>query len=160
MNSDLIALNLEVKNKEEVIQELGKRMFEKGYVKSTYIDAVLEREKTLPTGLDIGEMCVAIPHTDSKHVNESNVALAVLKNPVEFRNMIDPSKKVEVMVVFLLAINDPDSQVTLLSKLMSVFSKCGVIKADKEFIIYRGSNKIIRMYRNIVLKIIKDFKFI
>ena len=50
MNSDLIALNLEVKNKEEVIQELGKRMFEKGYVKSTYIDAVLEREKTLPTG--------------------------------------------------------------------------------------------------------------
>ncbi|NOW07531.1 PTS sugar transporter subunit IIA [Clostridium beijerinckii] len=131
MNSDLIALNLEVKNKEEVIQELGKRMFEKGYVKSTYIDAVLEREKTLPTGLDIGEMCVAIPHTDSKHVNESNVALAVLKNPVEFRNMIDPSKKVEVMVVFLLAINDPDSQVTLLSKLMSVFQNVELLKQIK-----------------------------
>ncbi|NRT32884.1 PTS sugar transporter subunit IIA [Clostridium beijerinckii] len=131
MNSDLIALNLEVKNKEEVIQELGKRMFEKGYVKSTYIDAVLEREKTLPTGLDIGEMCVAIPHTDSKHVNQSNVALAVLKNPVEFRNMIDPSKKVEVMVVFLLAINDPDSQVTLLSKLMSVFQNVELLKQIK-----------------------------
>ncbi|WP_017209708.1 PTS sugar transporter subunit IIA [Clostridium beijerinckii] len=131
MNSDLIALNLEVKNKEEVIQELGKRMFEKGYVKSTYIDAVLEREKTLPTGLDIGEMCVAIPHTDSKHVNESNVALAVLKNPVEFRNMIDPSKKVEVMVVFLLAINNPDSQVTLLSKLMSVFQNVELLKQIK-----------------------------
>ncbi|OCB00876.1 PTS sugar transporter subunit IIA [Clostridium beijerinckii] len=131
MNSDLIALNLEVKNKEEIIQELGKRMFEKGYVKSTYIDAVLEREKTLPTGLDIGEMCVAIPHTDSKHVNESNVALAVLKNPVEFRNMIDPSKKVEVMVVFLLAINDPDSQVTLLSKLMSVFQNVELLKQIK-----------------------------
>jgi len=131
MNSDLIALNLEVKNKEEVIKELGKRMFEKGYVKSTYIDAVLEREKTLPTGLDIGEMCVAIPHTDSKHVNESNVALAVLKNPVEFRNMIDPSKKVEVMVVFLLAINDPDSQVTLLSKLMSVFQNVELLKQIK-----------------------------
>lgn len=106
-------------------------MFEKGYVKSTYIDAVLEREKTLPTGLDIGEMCVAIPHTDSKHVNESNVALAVLKNPVEFRNMIDPSKKVEVMVVFLLAINDPDSQVTLLSKLMSVFQNVELLKQIK-----------------------------
>jgi PTS system galactitol-specific IIA component len=106
-------------------------MFEKGYVKSTYIDAVLEREKTLPTGLDIGEMCVAIPHTDSKHVNESNVALAVLKNPVEFRNMIDPSKRVEVMVVFLLAINDPDSQVTLLSKLMSVFQNVELLKQIK-----------------------------
>lgn len=71
------------------------------------------------------------PHTDSKHVNESNVALAVLKNPVEFRNMIDPSKKVEVMVVFLLAINDPDSQVTLLSKLMSVFQNVELLKQIK-----------------------------
>ncbi|OOM75691.1 PTS sugar transporter subunit IIA [Clostridium sp. BL-8] len=128
MNLDLIALNLEVKNKEEVIRELGKRMFEKGYVKHTYIDAVLEREKTLPTGLDIGEMCVAIPHTDSKHVNESNVALAVLKNSVDFNNMIEPSKKVQVRVVFLLAINDPDSQVSLLSKLMSVFQNVNLLK--------------------------------
>lgn len=128
MNLDLIALNLEVKNKEEVIKELGKRMFEKGYVKHTYIDAVLEREKTLPTGLDIGEICVAIPHTDSKHVNESNVALAVLKNSVDFNNMIEPSKKVQVRVVFLLAINDPDSQVSLLSKLMSVFQNVNLLK--------------------------------
>ncbi|WP_026885764.1 PTS sugar transporter subunit IIA [Clostridium beijerinckii] len=128
MNLDLIALNLEVKNKEEVIRELGKRMFEKGYVKHTYIDAVLEREKTLPTGLDIGEICVAIPHTDSKHVNESNVALAVLKNSVDFNNMIEPSKKVQVRVVFLLAINDPDSQVSLLSKLMSVFQNVNLLK--------------------------------
>lgn len=128
MNLDLIALNLEVKNKEEVIRELGKRMFEKGYVKHTYIDAVLEREKTLPTGLDIGEICVAIPHTDSKHVNESNVALAVLKNSVDFNNMIEPSKKVQVRVVFLLAINDPNSQVSLLSKLMSVFQNVNLLK--------------------------------
>ncbi|MZK50606.1 PTS sugar transporter subunit IIA [Clostridium beijerinckii] len=128
MNLDLIALNLEVKNKEEVIRELGKRMFEKGYVKHTYIDAVLEREKTLPTGLDIGEICVAIPHTDSKHVNESNVALAVLKDSVDFNNMIEPSKKVQVRVVFLLAINDPESQVSLLSKLMSVFQNVNLLK--------------------------------
>lgn len=128
MNSDLIALNLEVKDKEEVIKELGMRMHRNGYVKDTYIDAVLEREKTLPTGLDIGEMCVAIPHTDSNHVNTSNVALAVLKDPVEFNNMIDPSKKLNVRVVFLLAINDPNSQVNLLSKLMSVFQNVELLK--------------------------------
>lgn len=132
MNLDLIALNLEVKNKEEVISELGRRMLKNGYVKNTYIDAVLEREKTLPTGLDIGEMCVAIPHTDSKHVNESNVAVAVLNNSVEFNNMIDPSKKVEVRIVFLLAINNPDSQVTLLSKLMSVFQNVNLLKQIRD----------------------------
>jgi PTS system galactitol-specific IIA component len=45
--------------------------------------------------------------------------------------MIDPSKRVEVMVVFLLAINDPDSQVTLLSKLMSVFQNVELLKQIK-----------------------------
>lgn len=35
------------------------------------------------------------------------------------------------MVVFLLAINDPDSQVTLLSKLMSVFQNVELLKQIK-----------------------------
>ncbi len=49
-------------------------------------------------------MCVAIPHTDSKHVNESNVAVGILKNPVKFNSMIDPKDRLDVELVFLLAV--------------------------------------------------------
>ena len=63
MNVDLISLGLESNDYESVIEELGSIMCKKEYVKETYINAVLERERTLPTGLDIGDMCVAIRGT-------------------------------------------------------------------------------------------------
>ncbi|AWH77972.1 PTS sugar transporter subunit IIA [Clostridioides difficile] len=131
MNVDLISLGLESNDYESVIEELGSVMCKKEYVKDTYINAVLERERTLPTGLDIGEMCVAIPHTDSKHVNESNVAVGILKNPVKFNSMIDPKDRLDVELVFLLAVKNPDSQVKLLKDLMSVFQNIKLLKNIK-----------------------------
>lgn len=131
MNVDLISLDLESNDYESVIKELGNKMYQKKYVKNTYISAVLEREKTLPTGLDIGEMCVAIPHTDSKHINESNVAVGILKKPVKFNSMIDPTDRLDVELVFLLAVKNPDSQVKLLKDLMSVFQNIKLLKSIK-----------------------------
>ncbi|EQF24110.1 phosphoenolpyruvate-dependent sugar phosphotransferase system, EIIA 2 family protein [Clostridioides difficile CD160] len=131
MNVDLISLGLESNDYESVIKELGNKMYQKKYVKNTYISAVLEREKTLPTGLDIGEMCVAIPHTDSKHINESNVAVGILKKPVKFNSMIDPTDRLDVELVFLLAVKNPDSQVKLLKDLMSVFQNIKLLKSIK-----------------------------
>ncbi|MCC0635279.1 MULTISPECIES: PTS sugar transporter subunit IIA [unclassified Clostridioides] len=131
MNVDLISLDLEANDYESIIRELGNKMYQKKYVKNTYINAVLKREKTLPTGLNIGEMCVAIPHTDSQHVNESNVAVGILKNPVKFNSMIDPTDKLDVELVFLLAVKNPDSQVKLLKDLMSVFQNIKLLRDIK-----------------------------
>ncbi|MBY2478359.1 PTS sugar transporter subunit IIA [Clostridioides difficile] len=131
MNVDLISLGLESNDYESVIKELGNKMYQKKYVKNTYISAVLEREKILPTGLDIGEMCVAIPHTDSKHINESNIAVGILKKPVKFNSMIDPTDRLDVELVFLLAVKNPDSQVKLLKDLMSVFQNIKLLKSIK-----------------------------
>ncbi|UDN59781.1 PTS sugar transporter subunit IIA [Clostridioides sp. ES-S-0010-02] len=131
MNVDLISLGLEANDYESIIRELGNKMYQKKYVKNTYINAVLKREKTLPTGLNIGEMCVAIPHTDSQHVNESNVAVGILKNPVKFNSMIDPTDKLDVELVFLLAVKNPDSQVKLLKDLMSVFQNIKLLRDIK-----------------------------
>lgn len=128
MNVDLISLGLEANDYESIIRELGNKMYQKEYVKNTYVNAVLEREKTLPTGLNIGEMCVAIPHTDSQHVNEFNVAVGILKNPVKFNSMIDPTDKLDVELVFLLAVKNPDSQVKLLKDLMSVFQNIKLLR--------------------------------
>ncbi|MGX9755865.1 PTS sugar transporter subunit IIA [Clostridioides difficile] len=131
MNVDLISLGLEANDYESIIRELGNKMYQKEYVKNTYINAVLEREKTLPTGLNIGEMCVAIPHTDSQHVNESNVAVGILKNAVKFNSMIDPTDRLDVELVFLLAVKNPDSQVKLLKDLMSVFQNIKLLRDIK-----------------------------
>lgn len=121
LDLDLIELKLKAKSSQEVIEKLGSLMLSKGYVLDSYVDAVLAREETLPTGLPIDGFSVAIPHTDSGHVNESTIAIATLEEPVEFNMMIDPTQKTKVQLVFLLAVKNPNAQVQLLKTLMSVF---------------------------------------
>lgn len=137
MDVDLIELQLDVKNDQDAIYALGQTMLDKGYVKNTYVDAVLKSEKNLPTGLDLGNLCVAIPHTDEgKHVNTSHIAVGILKYPVQFGSMIDPQDKLNVCIVFLLAIKEPDVQLSLLKQLMSAFKNVELLKeiqvADKK----------------------------
>lgn len=132
LDSNLILLNIKAERPEDVINTLGKIMLSKTYVKEDYVDSVLERERNLPTGLDTGSVCVAIPHTDSQHVNKSSFGVATLKNPVEFNMMVNPQKKLGVDIVFLLAVKDPNSQVELLKDLMSVFQNQELLKSLKE----------------------------
>ena len=42
-----------------------------------------EREKVFSTGLNFEEMGIAIPHTDSIHVNRQAIAVGILKEPVK-----------------------------------------------------------------------------
>ncbi|PAD25163.1 PTS fructose transporter subunit IIA [Niallia circulans] len=118
---DLVKVKLKVNSSEEVIKILGEMLLESGYVTDTYIDAVLQRELSLPTGLQIGRINVAIPHTDSTHVKESTIALATLEEPVSFQLMADPAQEVDVKLVFLLAVKEPKKQVKLLKQLMAIF---------------------------------------
>ncbi|VBB05077.1 phosphoenolpyruvate-dependent sugar phosphotransferase system eiia 2 [Lucifera butyrica] len=121
LDLDLIKLNLKAATAAEVIKTLGELMAAKQYVKDSYVAAVLEREKNLPTGLLIGDQGVAIPHTDSAHVNQSKIAVASLRSPAVFHLMVSPGEKIDVSLVFLLAVKEPASQVQLLKNLMAVF---------------------------------------
>jgi len=121
LDLDLVVLNMEADTSSEIIQKLGTLLLAKGYVKDSYVHAVLEREKHLPTGLAIGDFCVAIPHTDSDHVNQSNIAITTLRKSSVFHSMVNPEETLNVDLVFLLAVKDPTSQIELLKNLMSVF---------------------------------------
>lgn len=135
MDADLIKINLDVNTNKEVIKTLGNLMQQKDYVKSGYIEAVLKREASLPTGLDIGGICVAIPHTDPVHVNKPAIAVGLLNKPVKFHCMIAPDRELDVKVVFLLAVKNPEKQVELLKKLMALFQNVNILRqienADK-----------------------------
>ncbi|MGV3240820.1 PTS sugar transporter subunit IIA, partial [Streptococcus hyovaginalis] len=52
---------------------------------------------------------------------ESTIALATLEEPVNFQLMADPAQKVDVKLVFLLAVKEPKKQVKLLKQLMAIF---------------------------------------
>ncbi|QND52474.1 PTS sugar transporter subunit IIA [Phyllobacterium sp. 628] len=125
-----IILGIEAGNDQEVIQILSDRLHDLGYVKASFAAAVLAREAALPTGLPLGlDNNVAIPHTDPEHVLKSGLAMATLCKPVAFSNMEDPDEKLQVSVVFLMALNDKDQQIEMLQEIALTIQSADTITA-------------------------------
>lgn len=119
-----ILLDYPAKDAEDVIGELGLLLFEAGYVKESFVQAALDREMTLPTGLPLsGGHHAAIPHTDVEHVLKPSIAFATLAQPVNFHNMVMPEELVSVSIVFLLALDQPKSQVGMLQEIAGILQK-------------------------------------
>jgi len=116
-----VLLNSEFTSAEEVIKAIGDKLCIAGYVKESFVDAAIEREKTLPTGLPLGgRINAAIPHTEIEHVLKPALGMATLKNEVNFRNMVSPDEFVPVRLVFLLALEQPKAQVEMLQEVAGV----------------------------------------
>lgn len=120
---DLIGFNLEAENYEEVIQKIGQDAYQKGYVKEDFSDAVIKREKLYPTALPTEVLKVAIPHPmERDSVLKSAIIVTKLKKPVNFVLMGSDNELVPVNIVFTLAINGTKNQLTILQKLVGLFS--------------------------------------
>jgi len=134
LHEDLILLNYEAESKEELLENLSKILKEKGYVKDSFSEGVLQREIIYPTGLNTAGVKVAIPHTDAIHVEKPAILVALLNKPVSFKEMGSGVKDVEAKLIFMLAIKNPSRQVQTLGKLMSIFSE-----KDKLLSIYNST---------------------
>lgn len=122
---DLVIMDLKAETDQEAIGLMAGMLYENGYVKESYIQAVKDREKEFFTGLGFEEMGVAIPHTDPIHVNQQAIAIGILKKPVSFRTMGELDGSVEVQLMFMLAINKPDKQLDFLSRMIDSCQKEG-----------------------------------
>lgn len=121
INESIILLDLKGNTKEDVLRTMAKNLEEKGLVKESFTDAIIAREQEYATGLPTMGVSVAIPHTDIEHVNKKTISVAVLKEPVDFGVMGDPTETTPVKLVFMLAMDETDSQLSLLTKLMQIF---------------------------------------
>jgi len=120
LRDENILVQAKFDSREEIIRQLGSLLFEHGLVKDTFVQAVLDREKAFPTGLQTNILGFAIPHTDTEHVNSPALAIATLSQPVVFQAMGAPETSVSVRVVMMLAISDPKAVVHVLRKVISI----------------------------------------
>lgn len=127
---EALSLGLDVENAADVIRIIGGKLLKAGYVRESFTNAVLEREKTIPTGLPLsGDIHAAIPHTDIEHVIRPGIGMATLVRPVVFNNMVSPEETVEVRLVFVLALEQPKSQIEMLQEVAQVLQRPDVVKA-------------------------------
>lgn len=129
VREDLIFLNVPGKDRDEVLQNIAQRLVEKGVVKPTFPAALLEREAEYPTGLELGEINIAIPHSNPEHINEIAVAVAVPQNPVIFRDMGDREHEFPVSIIACLALQKLDDNIKMLPALMEFFAQEDNLKA-------------------------------
>ena len=128
VRESLILREIKADNQEDVLRLMAGHLFEQGYVKESFSEAVIEREKTYATGLPTVGFSVAIPHTDIEHVLKKAVCIGILEDPVSFGIMGEHDAFTSVKIVFMLAMNQKDSQLDILQRLMMLFQDDSLMK--------------------------------
>ena len=124
-------MNIKDDNNLSALKMLATFLYEKNYVKESYIDAIQKREIKYPTGLQAAGVNVAIPHTDIEHVNKSVIGIAILENPVKFELLGTDSQTDNIDIIFMLALSGHGVHNKLLETLMSVFQDEDTLKKIK-----------------------------
>lgn len=137
LDKELIFTGLEAASSDDVMREVGSAFVREGYSKDSYVEALMERERSFPTGLDIDGVGVAIPHTSVEHVNTAATGIAILKNPVTFHEMGgDEEDTVDVSIVFMLAVVEPKAHLEELQRILAILQDKNVLNslrtADKK----------------------------
>ena len=116
-----VALHYEASDSKDVIAHLGTCLFDAGYVRESFVEAALDRESRLPTGLPLsGDVNAAIPHTEVEHVLKPGLAMATLSKPVTFQNMVSPDEAVPCQLVFVMALDQPKAQIEMLQEIAGI----------------------------------------
>lgn len=124
-------VDVEQSSAEDIITYQSDYLLKNNYVRASFLDAILKREQVYPTGLPLGHMGVAIPHTDPEHVLNATVSVAILSKPVTFKVMGNHTEEVLADIVFVLAISEPSKQIVMLERLMSLFQNEELMKQLK-----------------------------
>lgn len=124
LKKELMILDLEANSKDEVIDELANKFYEKGYVKSEkdFAQGLREREQEGSTALGDG---VAIPHSKNKTVKEPAVLFARKKDGLDYEALDGE----DTFVFFAIAAPDGENNlhVETLAELSKMIMKGGFV---------------------------------
>ncbi|MDI3257674.1 MAG: PTS sugar transporter subunit IIA [Kyrpidia sp.] len=124
MRPQLLVPRVSARTAEDVLSFAADLLLSQGLVKTSFKRALVDRECSFPTGLEIDAgQGVAIPHTDPEHVIQSAISVITTEAPVSFFRMDDPSQSVSVRLVFILALSEGRLQVDLLQETVGLIQR-------------------------------------
>ena len=143
LDKEIFEINVKnISSKEEALTYLSDKLIEKGIVKESYKEAILNREKVFPTGLQFEKYGIAIPHTDVEHVHKEQIAVMTLENPVSFYQMGTNDVEVSVKVIFMLALKEAHSQLTILQQLIEILQDKEIMESLMNMDEYTTSKEV------------------
>lgn len=113
----------------ELFKDVSSKLYDLGFVNDKYINALLKREASYPTGLNLHinqqfiASCVkhiAIPHTESQYCLKTAIIYVKNNQNINFKEMINPNKTLKVQHFFFLLNTNKNDQTNLLNKIMTL----------------------------------------
>lgn len=132
LKEELILLNLDVSNRDELFKQVSDTYLEKGLVTESYYRCLSDREDNYPTGLEMGDYSVGIPHGEPEHVKESFVSIVTLVEPISIHKMENPEESVSVDVFFFLGLGDGGLHLNILRETIGVIQEKSLIEKLKK----------------------------
>lgn len=132
LDRNVMMLDIVAKDRDEALTILASKIVSEGYAKESYVQAILDREAEFSTGLPGFGRGVAIPHADPHHVNQSVMAVGILRHPVQFCMMGNHDELIDVEVMFMLALKESHSHMSVLQNLMDLIQNEALLTQIKE----------------------------
>lgn len=127
INKDIVFLNRDFKDSRELLSSISEELLSKGYVKDSFREGIMKREEEYPTAIQAENFSLAIPHTDSEHILKPGIAFVRLNNGCDFKEMCT-NEDIKVNMAFVLLVKEKEKQVSLLTKLMGLFSNNDILE--------------------------------
>jgi PTS system galactitol-specific IIA component len=104
-----------------------------GYAKSTLLDAIIDRERTCPTGFPVNDSRgVALPHEDIVHTKRPLVMIARPVSPLLFGRMGDARQNVAALLIIMVLSDDVERYPKTFEKLTSLLRDIGFVEKLRE----------------------------
>lgn len=132
---------------DEALKHIGAEMLAKGVVHDSYPLALLEREATFPTGIDLEHHAVAIPHCEAQHAKSPALYLIRPDEPVHFQRA-DDDDDIPVTLIIALIVENPAAQLKLLKRLFGELQNPEVMEA----LLTAPSSQLGELFRNTLLE--------
>lgn len=131
VHDELVFREKEYNDYADLLSQIMETLVSKNYVEGEFEEALLEREKDFPTGLQLDGYAVAIPHGGSQYVKQDFISLVTLKNPITMNRMDDPQETLEVDVLFVIGFANSETHLQCLKELMALIQDPKAIESLK-----------------------------
>lgn len=119
---ELVFFDLEAADRHDLFRQLGAALASQGYIEDTWYEAIVERERNFPTGLQFEAVAVALPHVDPVHLKKPYIAVIRPRMPIVFEGMAGIGGDVPAELIANLGLTGhAEGQVAVLQALMNVF---------------------------------------
>ena len=120
---ELVFFDFEATDEWDFFKQIQRKLQDMGYVKEGWYDAITQREKSFPTGLQFEKIGIAIPHVDPENIVKPYIAVIKPKTTIDFApmaDMVDHPVHTELIINLGLLAHAED-QVAVLQAMMGIF---------------------------------------